>query len=263
MSLSPPIIDTHAHLFYPDYADNLDATLARANEVGVTKFICVGLDLETSEQAIRLAEAYPNIWATVGVHPHDAAKAPEGYLDRLEQLAGHARVIAIGEMGLDFYRDHSPRDVQEKVFSEQLALARSLNMPAIIHNRQADEAIFETVSGIGYFNAVVHCFSSDAAFARKMVDMGLYISFTGTVTFGKNHNAAALQEVGLERVMVETDCPYLAPVPVRGKTNEPSYLTHTVAKMAEICHVTAAEVAGITTANARAFFRLQNGEVQP
>ncbi|MCH7574621.1 MAG: TatD family hydrolase [Candidatus Marinimicrobia bacterium] len=257
------MIDTHAHLFYRDFEGQLESVIQRAWDAGLSHLICVGLNLATSEQAINIAEKHDHVWATVGVHPHDAGAAPVDYLAHLERMASHEKVVAIGEMGLDFFRNLTPPERQIDVFREQLALARSLNLPAIIHSRQADDAIFETVSGIGHHNAVVHCFSSAADFARKMVDMGLHISFTGTVTFGKNHNAAALQEVGLEKVMVETDCPYLAPVPMRGKTNEPSYLPHTVSKIAEICSLPAQEVADITSRNARAFFGLQNGEVQP
>ena len=257
------MIDTHAHLFYRDFEGQLESIIQRAWDAGLSHLICVGLNLATSEQAINIAEKHDHVWATVGVHPHDAGAAPGDYLDHLERMASHEKVVAIGEMGLDFFRNLTPPERQIDVFREQLALARTLNLPAIIHSRQADDAIFETVSGVGHYNAVVHCFSSDAAFARKMVDMGLHISFTGTVTFGKNHNAAALQEAGLEKVMVETDCPYLAPVPVRGKTNEPSYLPHTVSKIAEICSLPVQEVVDITSRNARAFFGLQNGEVQP
>ena len=257
------MIDTHAHLFYRDFEGQLESVIQRAWDAGLSHLICVGLNLATSEQAINIAEKHDHVWATVGVHPHDAGAAPSDYLDHLERMASHEKVVAIGEMGLDFFRNLTPPERQIDVFREQLALARSLNLPAIIHSRQADDAIFDTVSGVGHYNAVVHCFSSDAAFARKMVDMGLHISFTGTVTFGKNHNAAALQEAGLEKVMVETDCPYLAPVPVRGKTNEPSYLPHTVSKIAEICSLPVQEVVDITSRNARAFFGLQNGEVQP
>lgn len=250
------MIDTHAHLFYKDFAGQLDEVLDRARAAGIEAIICVGLDLATSRQAIALAEQYPFIWATVGVHPHDAADVPEDYLGQLAQLAGHPRVVAIGEMGLDFYRNLSPADTQQRVFREQLELAKSVDLPVVVHNREADESLYATLSAAGHRRGVVHCFSSDVPFARQVLDFGFELSFTGTVTFGKNHNAAVLQAVGLAHIMVETDCPYLAPAPRRGKTNEPSYLQHTVAAIAEICGATAEAVGETTAANARRFFGL-------
>ena len=250
------MIDTHAHLFYKDFAGQLDEVLDRARAAGVEAIICVGLDLASSETAIALAEKYPFIWATAGVHPHDAGEAPDGYLLQLEQLASHPRVVAIGEMGLDFYRNHSPAETQQRVFREQLELAKSLDLPVVVHNREADEALYAALTSARHSRGVVHCFSSAVPFARQILDFGLEISFTGTVTFGKNHNAAVLEAVGLGHVMVETDCPYLAPTPKRGKTNEPSYLRHTVAAIAEICGTTAEAVGEITTANARRLFGL-------
>ena len=253
----PGMIDTHAHLFYSDFQGQLESVIQRAWDAGLSDLICVGLNLATSEQAVKIAEQYDHVWATVGVHPHDAGEAPGDFLDHLERMASHEKVVAIGEMGLDFFRNLTPPERQLEVFKEQLALAKSLDMPAIIHSRQADDAIYETVAEVGHFSAVVHCFSSDAAFARKMVDMGLYISFTGTVTFGKNHNAGALQEVGVETGMVETDCPYLTPVPHRGKTNEPGFVRHTAEKIAGICGLTLEEVAETTTANAARIFMIR------
>ena len=257
-------IDTHAHLFYKDYHSQLDEVLERAAVAGVGSIICVGLDLATSGEAVALAEAHPNLWATVGIHPHEVKDAPADYLDRLKALAGHEKVVALGEMGLDYYRNLSPPELQRKVFQGQLELAQSLDLPAVVHNRGgADEDLMAIMEAVGHTRGVVHCFSSTPGFARQVIDFGFHISFTGTVTFGKNHNAAVLEAVGLDRVLVETDCPYLAPVPVRGKTNEPSYLPHTVSKIAEICSLPVQEVIDITSRNARAFFRLQNGEVQP
>ena len=248
------LIDTHTHLFAEDYHDRLDEVLQRAGEAGVDTIICVGLDLPTSEAAIALAEQYPQVWATVGVHPHDAQDAPPDILKRLETLAAHDRVVAIGETGLDYYRNLSPPEVQRELFREQLELACFLGLPAVVHNRQADGDIFTTLREVGHIKGVLHCFSSVPAFARQVLDFGFHISFTGTVTFGRNDNAAVLQAVGLERVMVETDCPYLAPVPHRGKTNEPAFVRHTAEKVAEVCGVTLAEMARVTTANARRLF---------
>ncbi len=248
------LIDTHAHLFYEQYADQMDAVLARAAEAGVGAIICVGLDLETSRAAIALAERYPNMWATVGVHPHDAKDAPPDALERLAELARHPRVVAVGETGLDYYRNLSPPEVQRDLFRGQLALAGKLNLPVVVHNREADEDVLAELRRAGHEQGVVHCFSSAPEVARQVLELGFHISFTGTVTFGKNHNEAVLQEVGLERVMVETDCPYLSPVPRRGKTNEPAYLAYTAGKIGAICGLSLDEVARRTTATALGLF---------
>ncbi len=247
-------IDTHAHLFYKDYQDQLDEVLQRAADAGVKTIICVGLDLDTSQVAIELAERYPNLWATVGVHPHDAQAAPADVLERLRALAAHDKVVAIGETGLDYYRNLSPPEVQRELFRAQVALAGDLDLPVVVHNRAADGDLLAELRAAGHSRGVVHCFSSTPAFAREVLDLGFHISFTGTVTFGKNHNEAVLKSVGLERVMVESDCPYLAPVPHRGKTNEPAWVRHTAEKIAEVAGSTAEKVADITTANAEKLF---------
>ena len=240
----------------------MDEVLRRAGEAGVAAVICVGLDLPSSEASIALAEAYPNVWAAVGVHPHDAGDAPPDVLQRLETLAAHEKVVAIGETGLDYHRNLSPPEVQRSLFQGQLELARSLDLPAIVHNRQADEDLWAVMQKVGHRKGVLHCFSSTPDLARQALDFGFHISFTGTVTIpkgthsgGKNRNAAVLEAVGLERVMVETDGPYLAPVPHRGKTNEPAFVRHIAEKIAGICGTTLEEVARITTANARRLFR--------
>lgn len=248
------LIDTHAHLFCDDYKGRLDEILQRAEEAGVAAVICVGLDLPTSEQAVTIAETYPGVWAAVGIHPHESQEAPPDVLQRLEELAAHDRVVAIGETGLDYVRNISPPEVQRALFQGQLELARSLELPAIVHNRQADVDTLAIVETVGHLAGVLHCFSSSPAVARIAIELGSHISFTGTVTYGKNRNEAVLKTVGLERVMVETDCPYLAPVPHRGKTNEPAFVRHVAEKIAGICGTTLEEVARITTSNARGLF---------
>ena len=253
------LIDTHAHLFAEEYRDRLDDVLKRAGEAGVAAVICVGLDLPTSEQAVTIAETYPNVWAAVGVHPHDSREAPPDVLHRLEALASHEKVVAIGETGLDYVRDISPPETQRALYQGQLELARSLDLPAIVHNRRADGDLLAIIQAVGHAKGVLHCFSSTPEFARQALDFGFHLSFTGTVTYGKNRNEAVLKAVGLERVMVETDCPYLAPVPHRGKTNEPAFARHVAEKIAMICGTTLEEVARITTANARRLFDGLNG----
>ncbi len=248
------LIDTHAHIFYKDYHGKMDDILARAESAGVGQIICVGLDIKTSQQAIALAEEHANIWATVGVHPHDAEGAPADYIDQLRELADHPRVVAIGEMGLDYFRNYSPHELQRQQLRAQLELAAELDKPAVIHNRAADDDMLKILTEVGHGKGVMHCFSSSAHVARQVIELGLHLSFTGTVTYGKNDNAHVLKTMGLERVMVETDCPYLAPVPTRGKTNEPSFVVHTAERIAEICGATLDEVAAITTANAQRLF---------
>ncbi len=248
------LIDTHAHLFYKDYDGRLDDLFKRAADVGVGAVIVPGLDLATSQQAVALAEQYPQVWAAVGVHPHDVEMAPANIFTELEALATHAKVVAIGETGLDFYRDLSPREAQERLFRRHLELAASLDLPAIVHNRNADAALMRVLREVGHTTGVVHCFSSPPQFAREVLDFGFHISFTGTVTFPKSTNAAVLRAVGLDKVMVETDSPYLAPVPKRGRTNEPAYVRHVARRIAEVLDMTVEEVAQVTTANAVGLF---------
>jgi TatD DNase family protein len=248
------LIDTHAHLFFDDFEDRLEEVIARAEAAGVAAIVCAGIDLPTSEKSIQIAERYPQVTATVGVHPHDAKDAPEDTIKRLEELAAHEKVAALGEMGLDYYRNLSPPEVQREVFRAQLELAAALNLPVVVHNRQADEDLYALLTEVGHARGVAHCFSSAPDFARKLLDFGFHISFTGTVTYGNRQNAAVLQRFGLERVMVETDSPFLAPVPHRGKTNEPAYVRHTAEKIAEICELPLEEVARITTATAEGLF---------
>jgi TatD DNase family protein len=258
--MTPHLIDTHAHLFYKDYQDQLDEVLQRAEDAGVGAIICVGLDLATSEASVALAERHPNIWATVGVHPHDVKDAPADILKQLESLAGHEKVVAIGETGLDYYRNLSSPDEQRHLCRAQLELARSLELPVVVHNRNADGDVFAIMDEVGHKEGVLHCFSSSPEFAHQALDFGFHISFTGTVTFGKNDNAAVLETVALERVMVETDCPYLTPVPYRGKANEPAYVRHVAEKVAKICGVSLEEVAEVTSANARRLFARMDGD---
>ncbi len=219
----------------------------------------MGLDLPTSEQAITIAETSPNVWAAVGIHPHDAGDAPPDALQRLEELAAHEKVVAVGETGLDYVRDISPPEMQRALYQGQLELARSLDLPVIVHNRRADGDLLAIMQAVGHTKGVLHCFSSTPDFAQQALEFGFHLSFTGTVTYGRNRNEAVLKEVGLDRVMVETDCPYLAPVPHRGKTNEPAFVHYVADKVAGICGTTLEEVARITTANAQRLFDGLNG----
>ena len=271
------LIDTHAHLDMHQFDADRDEVIARAREAGVSRIITIGIDVESSHTAIALAEQYDSIYATVGLHPHSAATASAETWAELRRLARHPRVVAIGETGLDFYRDLSPRDDQRQAFQQQLALARELGKPIIVHDREAHKdvmnmlrqwvregyqpsAISHRPSAISHQPVgVMHCFSGDLAMAREVIEMGFYISIPGPVTFT---NARRLPELvralPLERLLIETDCPYLTPHPHRGKRNEPAYVRLVAEAIARIRGIPLEQVARITTANARALFGLES-----
>lgn len=252
------LIDSHAHLDNDKFNEDREAVLARCS-AELDAVINVGYDLGSSQRSIKLAEQYPFIYAAVGVHPHDAKEAPENYLELLREMAQHPKVIAIGEIGLDYYYDLSPRDTQQRLFREQIELAKELGMPFIIHNRDAHGDIMETLKALAPFpdGGVMHCFSASWEVAQECLKMGLYISLAGPVTFanaGKLTNIA--QKVPLERLLVETDCPYLTPVPHRGKRNEPAYVRHVVNHISKIRQMEPEKLADITAANTIRLFRL-------
>ena len=249
-------IDTHAHLYYDDLKNQLGDVVKRAEAAGVTQIICVGTDLPSSKTSISIAEKYNAVFATVGVHPHDAKDTPDDYLGQLRDLASHSKVVAIGEMGLDYFRDFSPRNVQKEVFLSQLALARELDLPAVIHNRDADEDILKFLDEVRYEKSVLHCFSSDTEMAGRAVSLGCFLSFTGNVTFGKNHTESVLLTTPLNRSMLETDCPFMTQVPNRGKLNEPANILHIAQWIAKVKRIDISEVAKSTTSTAQIFFDL-------
>ena len=249
-------IDTHAHLYYDDLKNQLGDVVKRAEAAGVTQIICVGTDLPSSKTSISIAEKYNAVFATVGVHPHDAKDTPDDYLRQLGDLASHSKVVAMGEMGLDYFRDFSPRNVQKEVFLSQLALARELDLPAVIHNRDADEDILKILEEVRYERSVLHCFSSDTEMAGRAVSLGCFLSFTGNVTFGKNHTESVLLATPLDRIMLETDCPFMTPVPNRGKLNEPANILHIAQWIAKAKRIDVSEVAESTTSTAQIFFDL-------
>ena len=249
-------IDTHAHLYYDDLKNQLGDVVKRAEAAGVTQIICVGTDLPSSKTSISIAEKYNAVFATVGVHPHDAKDTPDDYLRQLRDMASHSKVVAMGEMGLDYFRDFSPRNVQKEVFLSQLALAREMDLPAVIHNRDADEDILKILEEIRYERSVLHCFSSDTEMAGRAVSLGCFLSFTGNVTFGKNHTEAVLSAIHMDRIMLETDCPFMTPVPNRGKLNEPANILHIAQWIAKVKRIDVSEVAESTTSTAQIFFDL-------
>jgi TatD DNase family protein len=255
------LFDSHAHLHVPEFAPDLDAVLERARAAGVVGMVTIGTDRDTNRAAVALAEKHTDIHATVGIHPHDAAEALDADFDEMERLARESpSVVALGEMGLDFFRNLSPPDVQARVLSRQLALARRVGKPVVLHCRDAHAETL-TILGdarVGDVGGVMHCFSGDVEIARRCLDLGLYLSLAGPVTY---KNARALPEVArfapADRIVIETDCPFLPPHPHRGKRNEPAYVALTAARVAELRGETPEALAEATARNAARLFGLE------
>lgn len=255
------LVDTHAHLDDEAFAGERAAVVARAAAAGVRRIVAVGTDVASSRRAVELAEQYEGVYAAVGVHPHDASRADEGALAELRSLAGRQKVVAIGEIGLDFYRNLSPQSAQRAAMRAQLALARQLDLPVVVHDRDAHDEVLsllrEWARGHAGARGVLHAFSGDEAMAREAIALGFYVSFAGPVTFAKasrlHRLAAALP---LDRILLETDCPYLTPEPLRGRRNEPANVGLIAAKVASLRGIAFAEVARATTANAGRLFGL-------
>lgn len=252
------LIDSHCHLDFPDLAQDRDGVLARARAAGVELMLTISTHVARFQTYAALAENHPDIFCTVGTHPHNAGEEPDIAVDTLVTLSQHPRCVAIGEAGLDFFYDKAPRDIQEKVFRTHIAAARQTGLPLIIHARDADDlmiSILREEFARGAFKAVLHCFSSGEAVARCGVELGFLVSFSGILTFKNSdeiRRIAAL--VPRDQLLVETDAPYLAPVPYRGKRNEPAFVAHTNAVLADVHGVSAADMAAMTTANFLRYF---------
>ncbi len=251
------LVDSHCHLDFQDLAGRLPDVLANAERAGVRRLVTISTHVRRHETYRALAEAHEPVFFTVGTHPHNAAAEPDIPAAEIVRLSAHPRCIAVGEAGLDYFYDKSPRDVQQRVFRTHIAAARETGLPLVIHARDADDdmiAILEDETRAGRFDAVLHCFSSTARLAEAGVALGFYVSFSGILTFKKSEEIRAVAAaVPRERLLVETDAPYLAPVPHRGHINEPAYVAHTARVLAETIGVTEDEVARITTEN---FYRL-------
>jgi TatD DNase family protein len=255
------LIDSHAHIQGAAYAAEVDEVIKRAGKAGVEKIIVVGGagELSSNQAAIALADSYGNLYATVGMHPHDAKDVGEAELEKLQELTNRPKVIAVGETGLDFYYNHSPHDVQRDIFRRFIRMARETGLPLVVHERDAHKDVAELLrsEGAGKISGVIHCFTGDYQAARNYLDLGFYLSFTGIITF---KNAQPLREVvrkvPLERMFVETDSPYLTPVPHRGKRNEPAYVRFVAETVAQLKALTLEEVARVTTDNVRQLFRI-------
>jgi TatD DNase family protein len=253
------LIDTHAHLDFEQYDKDRDEVLNRAREIGVEKIFNIGADLESSRRTVELAKKYNNIYAVVGIHPHDADTVNKESLAEIKKLALNNKVKALGETGLDFYYDNSPREKQKEAFKKQLDLAKELDLPVVIHSRSAGEETLNAIDQVADFSAnlIFHCYAYGPELIKKIIERDYYAAFGGLITFNSaGEIRKALEKMPLNRILLETDSPYLTPSPNRGKRNEPSYLQYILKKAAEIKKVAPEELAEITSKNAERIYKL-------
>ena len=254
------LIDSHAHLDDRRFNRDRDMIIKKLQDNGIELVINIGADLKTSIASVSLADKYENIYAAVGVHPHSAKEVDESTIEILRSFASREKVVAIGEIGLDFYRDLSPRDVQRKWFKEQIKLAKEVDLPVVIHSRDADQEVFDTIKEAqdGTLRGVMHCYSGSAELAREFIKLGFYISLAGPVTF---NNARVPKEVAkavpLDKLLIETDAPYLTPEPYRGKRNEPIFVKYVAGTIADIKGITYEELAKATNRNTKELFGIR------
>jgi TatD DNase family protein len=254
------LIDSHAHLEMPEFRRDLTEVIERAKASGVEYIFTVGTEKKDWTRALEIAHLSPSVYAILGVHPHNAKEIDEETYRTLRKLCADEKVRAFGEIGLDFYRNRSPQDVQLRRFREQIQLAKDLSLPIVVHDREAHQETLEILKSekAEEYGGIIHCFSGDYEMAEECIEMGFYISIPGTITF---KNAEGFQEIikrlPLESLLIETDAPFLAPVPFRGKRNEPSYVRYTAQKVAEIKKVSFEKVAEVTTENALHVYRLK------
>lgn len=249
--------DTHAHLDDGRFKEDQDKVIMRAKDAGVSLIVNVGYNLISAKNTVELTKKYDFIYGAVGIHPHDAKDANDNVLSRIKNMTKEPKIVAIGEIGLDYYYDNSPRDIQKRVFRRQIMLARELKMPIIIHDRDAHQDVFDIVKEekACEVGGIFHCYSGSLEMAREVMKLGFYISFGGPVTFKNAHKLKEVaKEVPLDRMLIETDCPYLTPVPYRGKRNEPSYVLHTAKEIADIRGMNVDELAKITYENGKKVF---------
>jgi TatD DNase family protein len=267
--MKPSYIDSHAHLFFADYADDLKAVLLQAKESGVNVIVVPGTDLKSSREAVKLADQHENIYACVGIHPHETSKAVDQDLADIEDLCRHPKVVAIGEIGLDFHYDYSPGELQRKYFTRQMEIAVRKNMPVVLHMRESTEDVFSIVEKIVNANprwkasskepmrGVFHCFPGTAKQADYVRTLGFYTSYPGIVTFKNSNSIEVVKEIGIRNILLETDSPYMTPVPLRGKRNEPANIVLIGQKISEALGISEEEVARTTTKNSISLFGLK------
>ena len=249
------MIDTHSHLYYPEFESDLDEVISRAQAAGVTRIVTLAVDRATAEACLKIAARYPGVvYAAVGVHPSEVDKVSEDDLLWIEAVAGDPAVVAIGEIGLDIYRGETNLARQEILFERMLTLARHAGLPAVIHHRSAGQRTIEIVKAVGLTRGVFHCFSEDEPYARQVLDQGLNLSFTGNITYKNSPLPELVKQLPLARIMLETDAPFMAPVPFRGKRCEPMHVREVAQKHAQIFGIEFTEVDRITTAAAMQLF---------
>ncbi len=251
------LFDTHAHMLDKKFDNDRQDIIDSFEADDILAIIEAGTNIADSKAAAKMAMDNKRVYAASGIHPHDAMDAGDNYIDELGHLLSQEKVVALGEIGLDFYYDSPPRETQQDVFYKQLCLAKDLNMPVILHSRSATQQMMNTLKKFDKIDGVVHCFSSSAETAKECLILGLHISFTGTLTFNNAVNVRdAFSVVPLDRVMAETDCPYMSPVPKRGKRNEPKYVEHVLRKMAELREIEFEKMCDINIDNAKNLFKI-------
>ncbi len=251
----PGIIDTHCHLNMVPLTDDSEGVVQRARAAGLIHMVSVGTTLDESREAIEVAARVPEVYATAGVHPHEVEALQPNDLETLRELAGRPKVVAVGEIGLDYHYDHSPREIQRDWFRRQMTLAQEVNLPVVIHSREAEEDTATILAEFPQVVGVLHCFSSAPWLAERGVELGYFVSFSGIITFKKADEVReAAARTPMDRLLVETDSPYLAPTPFRGKTNEPAYVTRVAEVLAEIKETTPEAIVQQTTENALRLF---------
>jgi len=250
------LIDTHCHLQMRAFRKDIEDVVDSAVSAGVKKIINIGFDLKSSEEAVEFTEKYPLMYAAVGIHPHDAVKYDDIILSKLDNFLKKDGVVAVGEIGLDFKRNYSPREVQIRVFSEQLNFAKERNIPVVLHIRDAYDEVFRILEQVNYPNVLLHCFCGNNNDAKKALGMGCYVAFGGNITYSDRYSPV-IESIPLERIVLETDAPYLSPAPMRGKRNEPAFIAYTAKKLAWIKNMSLEDIGEITTGNAEKFFNLK------
>jgi len=250
------LTDSHCHLFYDEIFQDIDNILIRSKNLGVNRFICVGTNINDSLLSLDISEKFENVYCSAGIHPHDSQNVDKDYIQQIELMMRSKRMIAIGEIGLDYFRNISSKKSQIKVFNELLQLADNINKPIIFHNREADQDIIDILSSYPNVIGVSHCFSSTLSTAKKLLDLGYYISFSGNLTFNNSNLPSVAKYLPLDRLLVETDSPYLSPEPFRGKPNEPGRTRYVAEKLAEIHNISFESIAEQTTKNINKLFSI-------
>ena len=250
------LTDTHCHLFYEQIKNDLESVLERAKKLGVNRFICVATNLDDAEECLKLSQRHDCIYASAGIHPHDSKDAPSNHKEKIYNFMKNEKMVALGEMGLDYFRNVSSPKIQKRIFRSQMEIAKDLNIPVIFHNRDADEDVLSILKEFPGVEGVAHCFSSTEETAREFIELGYYISFSGNITFKNSHLPEFVGKLPLDRILVETDCPYLSPAPYRGKSNEPGRARFVAEKISQIFDLPFDQVATQTTKNATTLFNL-------